>query len=326
MALFVVNFSTCRAESTWIEHCLSGVVGAELWKGCWLIDDANLPGLHEERFRFLGASGGYVVQPIDPASTEALVAAGASVPGRDFFHRNVAPLLAAAQPHRIRPFQVSWLGDGETHFTDVIERIRADYALAQPTPLCRLMAEHGSDKGLGWHNYTPLYSELLASCAAPPRDLLEIGLGTNNPLLASNMGVDGVPGASLRGWREFLPQARIVGADIDTNILFAERNIETFFVDQLRPATFDALWTTLERRQFDFIIDDGLHTLDAAINTLDRTFPWLRSGGIYVIEDVVIDQLDAYEEMARRKGLSGFLLVIPNYGNVIDNAVLVARA
>ena len=39
-----------------------------------------------------------------------------------------------------------------------------------------------------------------------PLRVLELGLGSNNPDVPSNMGVFGVPGASHRGWREAVSQ------------------------------------------------------------------------------------------------------------------------
>ena len=46
-------------------------------------------------------------------------------------------------------------------------------------------------------------------------NILEIGLGTNNPILVSTMGSNGRPGASLYSFREYLPKSNIYGADVD---------------------------------------------------------------------------------------------------------------
>jgi hypothetical protein len=87
------------------------------------------------------------------------------------------------------------------------------------------MTRHGSDKGSGWHNYTTVYSTLFWGWHDRPLRILELGLGTNNPGLMWH----GVPGASLRGWREIFPSALIYGADIDRDILFQEERIKTLF-------------------------------------------------------------------------------------------------
>ena len=51
-------------------------------------------------------------------------------------------------------------------------------------------------------------------------NLLEIGLGTNNPKIVSSMGLKGKPGASIRAFKEIYINASIYGADVDENILF----------------------------------------------------------------------------------------------------------
>jgi hypothetical protein len=98
-------------------------------------------------------------------------------------------------------------------------------------------------------------------------DILEVGLGTDNDAVASNMGAAGKPGASLRAFRELLPHARIYGADVDRSILFDEENIQTFFVDQTDFQSIDALDEAIGH-DFDLIIDDGLHSPDANLAML----------------------------------------------------------
>jgi len=98
--------------------------------------------------------------------------------------------------------------------------------------LCSIMDEEKSDKGRG-HNYTTLYNYLFESIRNDKLNLLEVGLGTNNVDVPSNMGKDGTPLASVRGWRKYFPNADIHGADIDTRILKNENRIKTHYIDQL---------------------------------------------------------------------------------------------
>src|ERR1700730_598890 len=83
-----------------------------------------------------------------------------------------------------------------------------------PTKMCRIMTKYGSDKGR-LNYYTPVYSALFKDRCNEPLRIFELGLGTNNTELPSNMGPYGAPGASLRGWRELFPNARVYGADVD---------------------------------------------------------------------------------------------------------------
>ena len=92
-----------------------------------------------------------------------------------------------------------------------------------------LFDKYGSDKRKS--NLTHLYFQLILKNKI--KFITEIGMGTNNIRIISNMGSGGKPGASLRAFSEYLPDNKIFGADIDRNILFQERNIQTFFIDQL---------------------------------------------------------------------------------------------
>lgn len=108
-------------------------------------------------------------------------------------------------------------------------------------------------------------------------------MGTNNPNLISSMGSNGKPGASLRAFRDFLPQSKIFGADVDKDILFQEERITTIQVDQLDRNSFNAL---SKDEAYDLIIDDGLHSTPANLNTMIWAMQHLRAGGYIVIEDV----------------------------------------
>jgi hypothetical protein len=150
--------------------------------------------------------------------------------------------------------------------------------------------KYGSDKA-STHNYYLIYACVLDQKNASA--LLEIGLGTNNVDIASNMGENGSPGASLRAFRDFLPFASIYGADIDKRILFKENRIKTFFVDQTNPETFDQLGNDIDD-QFDLIIDDGLHAPNANIATLIFALPNLKKGGWFIIEDIPERAIDLW--------------------------------
>ena len=129
-------------------------------------------------------------------------------------------------------------------------------------------------------------------CDQPLR-IFELGLGTNNLDVFSNMGVFGVPGASLRGWRELFPRASVFGADIDRRILFDDYRIKTFYCDQLDPCSIRELWGHPDLRDgADIIIEDGLHTFEANTSFLEASLDHLRPGGIYVTEDIVSDYLE----------------------------------
>ncbi|QOC22020.1 class I SAM-dependent methyltransferase [Wenzhouxiangella sp. AB-CW3] len=174
------------------------------------------------------------------------------------------------------------------------------------TLLSELCDRHGSDKGqlrsdeqpYDWpaHTYTEHYNTLYDHCREHVANVFECGLGTNNTEFRSNMGIHGRPGASLRVWRDYFPQASIVGADIDAGVLFTEPRILTFQVDQTDPESIASLWRKVEVECFDLMIDDGLHEFDAGSCLFMHSIHKLSSNGIYVIEDVKATDLASYRK------------------------------
>jgi hypothetical protein len=151
--------------------------------------------------------------------------------------------------------------------------------------LQKLFVDNGTDKDR--NGYSRVYSALLAPLRNKPAILVEIGIGTNNPKLPSNMGSTGVPGASLRAFSEYLGSGAIcIGLDIDKTILFQTNTIKTIFVNQLVPDTFNEVNAYLNfSKGADLIIDDGLHRPTACINSIIALLQHLRIGGYYIIED-----------------------------------------
>lgn len=157
--------------------------------------------------------------------------------------------------------------------------------------------KYGSDKGFvnlnekklyHWrpHTYASYYHSIFNLHRDSVKLVFECGIGTNKPDIRSNMSVSGIPGASLRVWRDYFSNANIYGADIDKNILFEDERINTFYVDQLNTDSIKSMWKKIGVKNFDIIIDDGLYEPEANINFFDNSFDKLRKNGTYVIEDV----------------------------------------
>ena len=146
-----------------------------------------------------------------------------------------------------------------------------------------LFDHYGSDKA-NPNNYYLLYSHIISSLNLGS-SILEIGLGTNNLKFVSNMGIYGNPGSSIKSFRDFRDDLKVFGADIDQEILFSENRITTFRVDQL---DLESLAKLAKKFPFglDMIIDDGLHSPEANLNTLISLLPILNIGGWFVTEDI----------------------------------------
>jgi len=67
-----------------------------------------------------------------------------------------------------------------------------------------------------------------------------------------------VVGASLYMWKEWFPNAKIFGADIDAELMFSDERIETFLCDQ---SSDNDLKNLIQHTgtDIDLFIDDGSH-------------------------------------------------------------------
>lgn len=148
-----------------------------------------------------------------------------------------------------------------------------------------LFKKYGSDKAK--HGYHVFYQTILNLLLIENKNMvriLEIGLGTNNLNIPSNMGFYGKPGASLRAFRDFSDRIKLVGGDIDKRILFEEHGIQTCFVDQLKKESLNNLKEHV--LESDLIIDDGLHTSEANLNVIMAFKDYMKVGSWIVIEDI----------------------------------------
>ena len=136
------------------------------------------------------------------------------------------------------------------------------------TPLCEIALKTGTDKvHLG---YTPLYHEWLKD--EPVRRMLEIGVWR---------------GYSLRMWRDFFPMAQVYGLDLSPRFMVhGEPRIKTAVCDQGNEASL-ALAAANFGGGFDLIVDDGSHEPTHQVASCRALLPFLRPGGMYVIEDVL---------------------------------------
>jgi SAM-dependent methyltransferase len=208
---------------------------------------------------------------------------------------------------------------------------------AGPGRLVELFTQYGSDKGwvgdapTPWpwppHNYADIYELLLAPRRRSARIVLECGIGSNRPEVRSNMSSTGMPGASLRAWRDYFPAAEIIGIDIDPESLFSEDRIRTALVDQTDPKSIADFLASERIGQIDVVIDDGLHEFHAGRTLFNGIFPVLAESGIYIIEDVGDDDLIQYREFfAERRVLAAFLRIHRPGLPIGDNSLIVVQA
>jgi trans-aconitate methyltransferase len=151
--------------------------------------------------------------------------------------------------------------------------------------LRQMFDAEGTDKG---PLYADAYEVVLRVRRKQIRRVLEIGIGTMNPRARSSMFGFGAahyrPGASLRAWRDYFPNAQIIGLDVQPDTQFTEERIQTFICDTTDAAAVEQFLSSQET--FDLIIDDGSHDPADQLATLKNFFPALKPSGIYAIEDI----------------------------------------
>lgn len=193
-------------------------------------------------------------------------------------------IISANQTLPLMAYFTSLIGTERITEIKQAESLCSDSAsIRSAEKLKSLFDQYGTDKATS-HEYHYIYGSLFEN-AESVTSVLEIGLGTNDDTLPSNMSKDGKPGASLRAFRDYFTNANIYGADIDKKILFEEERIKTFYVDQTDQRTLHALGEAIEDR-FDLIIDDGLHAPNANLAVLLFGIKKLKPNGWFVIEDI----------------------------------------
>ena len=142
---------------------------------------------------------------------------------------------------------------------------------------------YGTDK-TGAHWYTPHYMTHLRRFKNKKVKLLEIGVGGyENP----NAG-----GNSLRMWKKYFPFGKIYSIDIYDKSALQEKRIKIYQGSQVDRDFLEK--TIREIGGLDIIIDDGSHLNEHIIETFKILFPYLKDGGVYVIEDIQTSYWDDY--------------------------------
>ncbi|PXX59773.1 demethylmacrocin O-methyltransferase [Nocardia tenerifensis] len=138
-----------------------------------------------------------------------------------------------------------------------------------------LCSSSGSDKWASFHWYTGHYEREFAPYRDEPVRILEIGIG----------GFDGdLGGGSLRMWKRYFHRGQIFGLDLFDKSALNEPRLTALVCDQSDPAALAAL--AREHGPFDIVIDDGSHENQHVRISFDALFPFVRPGGLYVIEDM----------------------------------------
>jgi len=153
----------------------------------------------------------------------------------------------------------------------------------------------GTDKGTMdyGHHYTILYHELLNELSKRHVKMLEIGVADPR-----------FPGASLEMWNEYFPDIELIGYDINPDAKqFEKDNVYVFIGDQNNPEHLEECIKTYGA-DYDLIVDDGSHYGEHIVTSFKTLYPYLKEGGIYIIEDLHAAQLDEKKMIEEIKNLN----------------------
>jgi len=182
------------------------------------------------------------------------------------------------------------------------------------TTLCKLCAESGTDKSPFQlqghrHPYTAPYSLLFEPLKHKPIKFAELGV---------------FRGASLVAWRRFFSQARLYGFDNhQPNLDFIHSlRLPALTLGLIDAGKSESIRSTLEQATsdgelFDVILDDASHDPPDQCEVIRTALPFLKKGGLLIIEDIFRDRpqelyQEALQEVSSLFSFYTFIVCDPN--------------
>ncbi|MXU65128.1 O-methyltransferase [Oceanomicrobium pacificus] len=150
--------------------------------------------------------------------------------------------------------------------------------------LSALAEKFGSDKGPGKHRYTELYHMLFAPFRDRDIRFLEMGLQIGGPEHERSVDRQTTDLPSVRMWLEYFRKAHITGLDVSDFSWFSDPRFT--FIRCNMDNEVEIAEVAAEQEAFDIIIDDASHASHHQQHAFVHLFPKLKSGGLYIIEDL----------------------------------------
>lgn len=183
------------------------------------------------------------------------------------------------------------------------------YDFEENDELSSLGMKYETDKSPLCHCYTRIYESYFRKFKKRPIKFLEIGI---------------FQGSSVRMWEEYFPKADLHFIDITYDQMkFEPKRAKLHLCDQSKVEDLESLIHKIGG-EFDVIIDDGGHFMDQQITSFETLFPHLKSGGLYVIEDLHTSYWAKYNGNKRGRGLKntmGYLKNLLNDVNFVGSSI-----
>jgi hypothetical protein len=141
-----------------------------------------------------------------------------------------------------------------------------------PNPLLEYFDSHRSGRGIvKWRHYFEIYHRHLNRFVGREVHIAEVGVFS---------------GGSMDMWKAYFgPRCHVYGVDIEPACKSYEGDRVRIFIGDQADRGF---WKNFREHVpvLDILIDDGGHMPEQQIVTLEEMLPHLRSGGVYLCEDV----------------------------------------
>jgi SAM-dependent methyltransferase len=161
----------------------------------------------------------------------------------------------------------------------------------------------GTDK-IVYHSYASVYNDIIGDLSKKDNvSILEIGICS---------------GSFLKAVKETLPDANVVGIDIDlSHYKFQDDDITIYNLD-----------ATKERIEgsFDLIVDDASHRVEDQMATFRLYAQLLNKGGVYIIEDISNPVYQSiFRDLADYEGLSMEWIDLRHIRNIYDDVMVLYK-
>lgn len=176
-----------------------------------------------------------------------------------------------------------WLKRCELHFGGLSVKVkRLNVSDLDPRTQDQILkgGMTGGDRMI-YNSYASVYSQWLPKKFEEELNIVEVGI---------------LKGQGLALWSVLYRFSNIFGLDIDLSHTkknlpylqsrgaFSSCNLKLVEFDQFSPNNLNSSLIG-DNERFDIIIDDGFHSIEAIMNTLDYMYPYLSEDFVYFIED-----------------------------------------
>ncbi len=174
--------------------------------------------------------------------------------------------------------------------------------------LDEIAKKYGTDKSSEVHNYCVKYEKYLPFKRDEHLNILEIGV---------------LNGESLKMWKEYFYNSHIVGIDINPECKkYEEQRVSVEIGSQVDGNFLSRLWQ--QYGPFDMILDDGSHMNEHVIYSFEHLFGSVKSGGVYIVEDVCTTYWEnyggkRYGENTMLEYFKGITDEVNFFGEILEN-------